>query len=154
MLPLAHELADRVVDRRDVVGVEGMADAEQIGCQAGADPEGLGAGMPRHDRGEQDRPADDVQKSDRTDDANPAPPGPEHPGDAASQCHSFLSRTAQAIFGTYGKVADGFDVTDSLPMPSPMGAFAAMENMTSGALSVSDRPFHSARPNTAGVPTT
>ena len=55
--------------------------------------------------------------------------------------------------GTYGKVFDGFDITDSLPIPRLTGAFAAMENMTFGALSVRERPFHSAKPNTAGVPT-
>jgi hypothetical protein len=44
-------------------------------------------------------------------------------------------------------------VTDSLPIPTRTGAFAAIENMTSGALSVSERPFHSAKLNTAGVPT-
>jgi hypothetical protein len=44
-------------------------------------------------------------------------------------------------------------VTDSLPIPSRTGVFAAMLNITSGALSVSERPFYSAKPNTAGVPT-
>jgi hypothetical protein len=32
-------------------------------------------------------------------------------------------------------------VTDSLPIPRETGVLAAMENMTLGALSVSDRPF-------------
>lgn len=31
--------------------------------------------------------------------------------------------------GTYGNVFDGFDVTDSLPIPRLTGVFAAMENM-------------------------
>jgi hypothetical protein len=34
-----------------------------------------------------------------------------------------------------------------------MGVFAAVENITSGALSVSERPFHSAKPSSACVPT-
>ncbi|MGP6192183.1 MAG: hypothetical protein ACLPSH_19415 [Vulcanimicrobiaceae bacterium] len=55
--------------------------------------------------------------------------------------------------GTYGKVFDGLDVTDSLPIPRRTGAFDAKENMTSGALSVSARPFHSAKPKVAGVAT-
>ena len=55
--------------------------------------------------------------------------------------------------GTYGNVFDGFDVTDSLPIPRLMGVFAATENITLGALSVSERPFHSTNPNAAGVPT-
>jgi hypothetical protein len=38
--------------------------------------------------------------------------------------------------GTYGNVFVGFDVTDSLPIPSRTGVFDARENMTSGALSV------------------
>jgi hypothetical protein len=55
--------------------------------------------------------------------------------------------------GTYGEVFDGFEVTDSLPIPRLTGAFAARENMTFGALSARERPFHSANPKTAGVPT-
>jgi hypothetical protein len=42
-------------------------------------------------------------------------------------------------------------VTGSLPIPRLTGVFAAMENMTLGALSMSERPFHSAKPNAAGV---
>jgi hypothetical protein len=55
--------------------------------------------------------------------------------------------------GTYGNVLDGFEVTDSLPIPTLTGVFAAMENMTLGALSVTERPFHSKKANDAGVPT-
>ena len=55
--------------------------------------------------------------------------------------------------GTYGKIFDGFEMTDSLPIPRLTGAFAPIENMTFGALSVSERPFHSANPNAAAVPT-
>jgi hypothetical protein len=32
-----------------------------------------------------------------------------------------------------------------------MGVFAAVENMTSGALSVRERPFHSTKPRDAGL---
>ena len=52
-----------------------------------------------------------------------------------------------------GKRLRRFEVTDSLPIPRRTGVFAARENMTSGALSVSERPFHSTNPNAAGVPT-
>ena len=38
---------------------------------------------------------------------------------------------------------EGLDVTDSLPMPRCTGLLVAIENMTSGALSVSERPFQS-----------
>jgi len=62
--------------------------------------------------------------------------------------------SGESAAGTYGKTFDGFDVTESLPIPRRIGAFAAIENITSGALSVSERPFHSAKPNTAGVPIT
>lgn len=65
----------------------------------------------------------------------------------------FIPISPYAALGTYGNVFDGFEVTDSLPIPSRTGAFAARENMTSGALSVRERPFHPANPNTAGVPT-
>lgn len=61
--------------------------------------------------------------------------------------------SAAAAAGTYGKFARGFEVTDSFPMPSRIGAFAASVNITSGALSISDRPFHSSNPNDADVPT-
>ena len=39
-LALGHELAGRVVDGRDVVGVEGVAQAQGVGQRAGTDPEG------------------------------------------------------------------------------------------------------------------
>jgi hypothetical protein len=39
-------------------------------------------------------------------------------------------------------------------MPSVTGVFAAMVNMTSGALSIIERPFHPSNPKAAGVPTT
>jgi hypothetical protein len=60
---------------------------------------------------------------------------------------------SQDTGGTYGNVLDGLRVTDSLPMPRRIGVLAAVESITSGALSVSARPFHSAKPNEAGVPT-
>jgi hypothetical protein len=39
-------------------------------------------------------------------------------------------------------------------MPSVTGVFAASVNMTFGALSINERPFHALNPNAAGVPTT
>ena len=53
----------------------------------------------------------------------------------------------------YGNLFDGVAVTDSLPIPRWIGELDAIVNMTSGALSVSERPFHSTKPNEAGVPT-
>ena len=41
----------------------------------------------------------------------------------------------------YGKVFDGFEVTDSLPIPRLTGVFAAIENMTFGVLSMRERQF-------------
>jgi hypothetical protein len=38
-------------------------------------------------------------------------------------------------------------------MPSATGVLEVSENITFGALSVSERPFHSAKPKKAGVPT-
>jgi hypothetical protein len=43
------------------------------------------------------------------------------------------------------------DVTDSLPMPRRTGLLVAIENMTSAALSVIERPLQSPKPNTAEV---
>jgi hypothetical protein len=63
------------------------------------------------------------------------------------------SRSLTITGGTYGNVLVGLEVTDSLPMPKLTGVFSAKENITLGALSVRDRPFQSAKPNTAGVPT-
>jgi len=47
----------------------------------------------------------------------------------------------------------GLKVTDSLPIPIRTGVFDAIVSMISGALSVSERPFHSMKPNAAGGPT-
>jgi hypothetical protein len=68
-------------------------------------------------------------------------PGGLKPG---KQARPRTSRACSGTAGTYGKVCTGFDVTDSLPIPRRTGAFEAIENITSGALSVSDLPFHSA----------
>ena len=43
-------------------------------------------------------------------------------------------------------------MTDSFPIPRRTGVLAAMLNITSGALSVKERPFHSTKPNAASVP--
>jgi hypothetical protein len=37
-------------------------------------------------------------------------------------------------------------------MPRAIGVFAAKENITSGALSISERPFQPAKPYEAGEP--
>ena len=67
-LAVVHQLARRVVDRRDVVGVEGVAQAERVGGDPDADAEG--AAVPevvvvRRDDGEQQEEADAVQGGDR-----------------------------------------------------------------------------------------
>lgn len=48
-------------------------------------------------------------------------------------------------------MVDGFAVTGSLSIPRRTGVLAGMENMTSGALSVGERPFHAAKPNEADL---
>src|SRR5262249_22962404 len=66
-LALAHQLARGVVDRRDVVGVEGVPHAQGVGQDPGAEPEDLRGGdviVPAY-RGGQHRPAQDVQPDDR-----------------------------------------------------------------------------------------
>ena len=42
-LPLLHQLAHDIVDRRDVVGVEGVAQPEHIGEEGGAEQDGFAA---------------------------------------------------------------------------------------------------------------
>ena len=78
-LALADELAGGVVDRGDVVGVEGVPDAEHVGGQADADAEDAGAAEPvvvRGDREDQHAPADDVQQQDEAGHAGDRPPVP------------------------------------------------------------------------------
>ena len=67
--------------------------------------------------------------------------------------HTAVGEPGDRDAGTYGNIFEGFDETDSLPIPSRMGVFEAIVNITSDALSVNERPFHSANPNAAGVPT-
>jgi len=66
-LPVGHELAGRVVDRGDVVGVEGVPHAQGVGGDAQPDPEGPGRAevvVARGDQQEQRAPADHVQRGD------------------------------------------------------------------------------------------
>ena len=66
-LALAHELARRVVDRRDVVGVERVAQPERVGREPDPRREratGPEAEVVRHDEAEQQPEADDVQADD------------------------------------------------------------------------------------------
>jgi hypothetical protein len=65
-LALGHELSRGVVNRGDVVGVEGVAHAERVREDPGADAEHtLGAkAVVVHRRDDDQRPADDVQESD------------------------------------------------------------------------------------------
>lgn len=65
-LALLQQLPRRVVDRRDMVGVEGVPRPEQIGGQA--DPKSerrcAGARMSGRNDGEERTPADDVEQRD------------------------------------------------------------------------------------------
>ena len=65
-LPVGHQLAGGVVDRRDVVGVEGVPGAEGPGGERHAQPEAqaLELEMVRGDREHEDAPATDVQDQD------------------------------------------------------------------------------------------
>jgi hypothetical protein len=72
-------------------------------------------------------------------------------------CHNtspniYGGSSSQEAAGTYGKFLVGFDVMESFVKPVESAVLVARENMTSGALSVSDRPFHSLKPYIAGVP--
>ena len=83
LAPLVHQLAGGVVDGRDVVGVEGVAQAQGVGEDAHPDPEALV--VARDDEGDEDPEADDVQGQDRA--AHPTGPAPvaraEHSSGAA-----------------------------------------------------------------------
>src|SRR3954454_20065448 len=71
--PVGEQLAGRVVDGGDVVGVEGVPQAEGVGEHPHADVEdaaGTQAEVPGDDEAEQHPEADDVQQHD----------DPEHPG--------------------------------------------------------------------------
>jgi hypothetical protein len=76
-LALRHQLACGVVDRGDVVGVEGVAEAERVGGDAEADTEDAGGAelvAARRDDHDQQEEADGVQRDhDRREDRDPAP---------------------------------------------------------------------------------
>ena len=66
-LAFVHQLARRVVDRRDVVGIEGVAESERVGGDPDADrerPRGAEAVGIRRDEGEEEEEADDVEPDD------------------------------------------------------------------------------------------
>ncbi len=66
-LALGHQLAGRVVDRADVVGVEGVAKAERVGGEAEADGEEAAAAereVLRGDQREEQKAANRVQAAD------------------------------------------------------------------------------------------
>jgi hypothetical protein len=88
---------------------------------------------------------------------NQANPAPRHNRPLARHSDNMSVSTdllvSQPTAGTEGNVRDGLEETDSLPTPRRTGASDASENMTSGALSVRDRPFHSTKPKVAAVPT-
>src|SRR4029077_10377602 len=65
-LPVAHQLARRVVDRADVVGVERVAHAERVRRDADTDSEDSRAELQMlwSDEAEQQAEADDMQRED------------------------------------------------------------------------------------------
>ena len=77
---VGHQLAGRVVDRRDVVGVEGVPHAQGVRGEADAEAERLlaDAVVVRRDEGGEGEPAEDVQSDDHRGhrrDAEPFAPG-------------------------------------------------------------------------------
>jgi hypothetical protein len=73
-----HQPPRGVVDRRDVIGVEGMPHAQHISGKPDADAEHLRAvtQMLRDDDGKQDGPADNVQGRDASHHAEQRSPSP------------------------------------------------------------------------------
>jgi len=76
LLAVCHQLAGRVVDGRDVVGVEGVAHTQGVGRDAEPDADDLAtdAVLRRHDEGEEHAPPDDVQQEDEQAHAGEAAP--------------------------------------------------------------------------------
>ena len=76
-LAVGHQLARGVVDRADVIGVEGVAQPERVGGDPHSEPEDRAAAQPRSsgdDDREQDPEADHVQPEDHG--GHPAGPAP------------------------------------------------------------------------------
>ena len=75
-LAVGHQLAGRVVDGGDVIGIEGVAHPERVGRDADADAEDAGAELEvlRRDEPEQQSEADDVQGDDDEREHSGAPP--------------------------------------------------------------------------------
>jgi hypothetical protein len=93
-LALLHELARRVVDRGDVIGVEGVAHAEGVGGQADARREGAAgaeAEVVRDDDPEEQPEADDVQADDGGGQAAGACPLRRAEGAADARQHAPVS---------------------------------------------------------------
>ena len=76
-LALLHQFAGRVVDRRDVVGVEGVAEPERVGGHADPDRERARraqAVVVRRDQPDQHKEAEHVQTGDDEDHQDQRPP--------------------------------------------------------------------------------
>jgi hypothetical protein len=76
-LTVAHQLAGRVVDRGDVVGVKGVPHAERVRRDPDPEPEhgAVAEGeLRRHDESEQQPEADDVERGDRGEQTGGPPP--------------------------------------------------------------------------------
>ena len=84
-LAVGHQLARRVVDRADVIGVEGVAQAERVGRDPDADAECARAELEVGglDDADQQSEPDDVQRHDRQYEQAGAPPlgGSQRPAD-------------------------------------------------------------------------
>ena len=92
---VGQQLARRVVDRRDVVGVERVTEAERVGRDSEPEPEHAPPTDPevvRHDQREQEEEADRVQcQHDRPEACQAAPLSCAQ---AASHAHSRAAATA------------------------------------------------------------
>ncbi len=107
-LAVGHQLAGGVVDRGDVVGVEGVAQTQGVGGDPEADAEHLAVGpevvVPRGDDRDQSEPADHVQPDDDAGHAGHARPLPwaERPADAGEPC-----RGRGVDLGSHGGILPG-----------------------------------------------
>jgi hypothetical protein len=80
---VGHQLAGGVVDGRDMVGVEGVSQAQGVGGDAEPDAEHLRAHrvVPGNHDQQQRSPCDDVQQCDHAEDSGDPPPVTSTPSD-------------------------------------------------------------------------
>ena len=85
-LAVAHQLARRVVDRADVVGVEGVAHAERVGRDADADAEDAASELQVLRRDEAEAAARSRRRAGRRSRARARPRASTRPARASAQC--------------------------------------------------------------------